>query len=428
MFKKTRTKLIVMYSGLIGLILLIMVILFYFLLSNTISNGEEKQLRLTSEMILKEWNNKMPQTVPSSPAKATYINYVFIPLNQFFVLTSEDGAVLFHSLRDEALLSFLKPALEENLAASQYAQYTTFKFQGDRAFKFCSIENQDRTVLYIGMEVTDNVKLLSNMKWVLGLIAGLLLLVSIGMGYWFSKRAMVPIQRAYARQQDFVSDASHELRTPLSIMQASVEVLEEEQNALPAFHQKVLKDMKEELGRLTRMIEGLLTLARSDSGRLEIARDYFDLGALLQSSSKAFQILGTQRNIQISCSTAHSGGSGFMFYGDEERMKQLLYILLDNAIKYNQPGGEIQVRLWRKDHHAVIQVSDTGIGIPQENVPYIFDRFYRIDKGRSRLRGGVGLGLSIAAWIVEAHQGQIKVTSKLGEGTTVQIMLPSIEK
>jgi signal transduction histidine kinase len=369
MFNKTRAKLIVMYSSLIGCILLIMVILFYFLLSNTISNNEDKELSLTSQMILKEWDSKMPQKKLSSPEKSTYVNYGFIPLNQFFVLTSEDGDVLFHSLRDEALLSFLKPALEENLAASQYAQYTTFTFQGDRVFKFCSVENQDRSVLYIGMEVTYNVNLLSNMKWISGLIAVLLLLVSIGMGYWFSKRAMIPIQRAYARQQDFVSDASHELRTPLSIMQASVEVLEEEQNILPAFHQKVLKDMKEELGRLTRMIQGLLTLARSDSGRLEITRDFFDLGDLVLSSSQVFKILCTQKQIQISCTTTNSGGGNFMFYGDEERMKQLLYILLDNAIKYNKPGGEIQVRLSRKDHNAIIQVSDTGIGIPQENIP-----------------------------------------------------------
>jgi signal transduction histidine kinase len=427
MFEKTRMKLIVMYSGLIACILLIMVVLFYFLLSKTISNSEEKQLSLTTELIQNEWNNKMPQPKPSFPAEATFINYDFIPLNQFFVLTTENGNVLFHSLRDEALLTFLKPALQQNLAASRYAQYTTFTFQKNRVFKFCSVENQDRSVLYIGMEVTDSVNLLSNMRWLLGLIAVLLLLVSIGMGYGFSKRAMIPIQRAYARQQDFVSDASHELRTPLSIMQASVEVLEEEQNILPTFHQKVLKDMKDELGRLTRMIEGLLTLARSDSGRIEITRDYFDLGEMVQSSSKAFKVLCIQKEIQITCSTDNPGDGNFMIYGDEERMKQLLYILLDNAIKYNKPGGEIEVRLFRKDHNAIIQVFDTGIGIQQKNIPYIFERFYRIDKGRSRSHGGVGLGLSIAAWIVEAHKGQIRVTSKLGEGTTVQIMLPAMK-
>jgi signal transduction histidine kinase len=421
MFKKTRVNLIVMYSSLIGCILFIMVLLFYFLLSNTISNSVEEQLNLTSQRILAEWKNNMP----SPNKKATYVNYSFIPLNQFFILTSEDGEVLFHSLRDEDLLSFFKSTLAEQQSASKQAQYTTFTFQEDRSFKLFSIENSDKTVLYIGMEVTENANLLSNMKWMLTLFAAMLLLVSIGMGYWFSKRAMVPIQRAYQRQQDFVSDASHELRTPLSIMQASIEILEEEHKKLSSFHQKVLADMKEELASMTRMLEGLLTLARSDSGRLEIIREHFDLSDLTLSTSEAFELLSAQMQIRISCTI--SNGGPIIFYGDKERIKQLLYILLDNAIKYSKPGGEIQVRLLKKENSVTIQISDTGIGIPQEKIRYIFERFYRIDNGRSRSLGGVGLGLSIAAWIVEAHSGQIKVTSELGAGTMVQIMLPAIK-
>jgi signal transduction histidine kinase len=423
MFKKTRVNLIVMYSSLIGCILFIMVLLFYFLLSNTISNSVEEQLNLTSQRILAEWKNNMP--IPNN--KATYVNYGFIPLNQFFVLTSEDGEVLFHSLRDEDLLSFFKSTLTEQQAASKQAQYTTFTFQENRAFELFSIENSDKTVLYIGMEVTENANLLSYMKWMLTLFAAMLLLVSIGMGYWFSKRAMVPIQRAYQRQQDFVSDASHELRTPLSIMQASIEIIDEERKKISSFHQKVLADLKEELVHMTRMLEGLLTLARSDSGRLEIIREQFDLSDLTLSSSEAFELLSAQMQIRISCTISNAGP--IIFNGDKERIKQLLYILLDNALKYSKPGGEIQVQvgLIKKENSVMIQISDTGIGIPKEKIRNIFERFYRVDNGRSRSHGGVGLGLSIAAWIVEAHSGQIKVTSELGTGTMVQIMLPAIK-
>jgi two-component system sensor histidine kinase CiaH len=135
------------------------------------------------------------------------------------------------------------------------------------------------------------------MKWLLTLSAVLLLIVSIGMGYLFSKRAMVPIQLAYQQQQDFVSDASHELRTPLSFMQTSIEIIEEEQTNLSTFHQKVMIDMKEELARVIRMIEGLLTLVRSDSGRLEIIREYFDLRHLAQTVSGAFEKLAAQKQI-----------------------------------------------------------------------------------------------------------------------------------
>jgi signal transduction histidine kinase len=319
------------------------------------------------------------------------------------------------------LLTFFKSTLLEQQTASKKVQYTTFVFHEKRAFKLFSVENADKTVLYIGIEVTDSVNLLNNMKWLLALSAVLLLMVSVGLGYLFSKRAMVPIQRAYQRQQDFVSDASHELRTPLSIMQTSIEIIEEEQTNLSSFHQKVLVNMKEELARVTRMIGGLLTLARSDSGRLEIIREYFDLRQLAQTASEAFEMLASQSQIRITCQIANDGE--FILFGDKERIKQLLYILLDNAIKYNKPGGEIEVKLIKKEHSIIMQIADSGIGIPQERIPNIFERFYRIDVGRSRSQGGAGLGLSIAAWIVDAHEGNIKVTSKLGEGTMVQIIL-----
>jgi signal transduction histidine kinase len=423
MFEKTRMKLIVMYSSLIVCILFIMILLFYFLLSNTIAKAEEKQLSLTSQRILSEWKSKMPSSnTDEKSINATYINYNFIPLNQFFVLTSENGDVLYHSLRDENLLTFFKSTFEEQQIASNSPQYTTFTYQGGRAFKLFSIESSNHTVLYMGMEVTENTTLLSQMKWLLTVFAFLLLLVSFGVGFWFSKRAMVPIQRAYQRQQDFVSDASHELRTPLSIMQASIEIIEEEQSHLSIFHQKVLTDMKVELTRTTHMLEGLLTLARSDSGQSEIMREYFDLSELAASSSEKFNLLSAKLDIPISYTG--STDSEFIYYGDKERIKQLLYILIDNAIKYSKSTGEIKVRLIKKEKTAILEISDTGVGIPQEKIPYIFERFYRVDSGRSRSLGGVGLGLSIAAWIVKAHGGQIKVNSVLGEGTMVQIMLP----
>jgi signal transduction histidine kinase len=418
MFERTKFRLIVMYSSLIGCILFIMVLFFYFLLSHTISTNVENELKLTSQRIQNEWKTNMPRG-----GKGTYVNYSFIPLNQVFVLTTEDGDVMYHSLRDEELLTTLKTTLAEHLAASAQAQFTTYTLDDNRVFEFLSIENSDHSVLFIGMEVTENVNLLIKMKWLLTLVASFFLLLSIGMGYWFSRRAMIPIQQAYQRQQDFVSDASHELRTPLSIMRASIEIIEEEQAQLPSFHQKVLADMREELSRMTRMIEGLLTLARSDSGRLEIIPEHFHLGDLLQTSSEAFEILAAQRQIRISCVRSCDGDT--MFFGDKERMKQLLYILLDNAIKYSKPGGEVQVSLTEKEKVMILQISDNGIGIPQEKIPFIFERFYRVDHGRTRAQGGAGLGLSIAKWIVDAHRGQFKVTSEVDKGTTVQILLPS---
>lgn len=431
-----------MYSALIGCILTLMVLLFYIILSNSLSQGEKNQLNLTSKLLLKRWELVTPSEELANPKRRflieeqlkkglidqnneTYIYYDFVPYNQFFILMSSDGKIQLHSLQDSDFFSYMKSSISTLLQKEDSDSLLTIPIQNKRALQLyrVPIEFLDGSVLFTGIETTDNVNLLHQMRWILACIAVLVLVLSIGIGYWFSGRAMIPIKRSYKRQQDFVTDASHELRTPLSILHASIEILEEEQTKLPLFHQKVLEDMKKELIRMTRMMEGLLTLARSDSGRLEIDQSYFDLKKMVETTLEAFKLLADQQQIYLT-SEISLQDSDCMFYGDEERLKQLLYIVLDNALKYSKSGGEIHLEIRKKTSDIYISVSDTGIGIPPEETPYIFERFYRVDKGRSRLNGGVGLGLSIAAWIVDAHGGQINAYSKLGIGTTIQVIFP----
>ncbi len=431
-----------MYSALIGFILTLMVLLFYIILSKSLSQSVENQLNLTSKLLLTRWKIVSPADELANPKRRflieeqrqkglinqyneTYVYYDFVPYNQFFILMTSDGKIQLHSLQDSDFFSYMKSSITSSLQKDDSASLITVQYQKKRAIQMYRIPIKflDGSVLFTGMETTDNVNLLQQMRWILACIAVLVLVFSIGIGYWFSGRAMIPIKRSYKRQQDFVADASHELRTPLSILHASVEILEEEQTKLPPFHQKVLADMKKELIRMTRMMEGLLTLARSDSGRLEIDQRCFDLKKMVETTLESFQLLADQQQIYLS-SEIDLEDSDCMFYGDEERLKQLLYILLDNALKYSKSGGEIHLEIRKKACDMYISVSDTGIGIPQEEAPLIFERFYRVDKGRSRLHGGVGLGLSIAAWIVEAHGGQINASSRLGTGTTIQIIFP----
>lgn len=437
MFKKTKRNLILMYSSLIGCILLIMVLLFYFMLSNALLNSVDRQLALTGRALLNHWakmslaekllaRKNIPffenqglrwLFAPNGVYRGdAYVNYPFVPLNQFYFLMSPEGKIIVHSLRSPDLLSFFQSSFSD---ASLDRGMLTYK--GDRVIKLKKQKGPYGTLLYTGMEVTDNVRLLRQMRWALFMLAVLFLFLSVAMGTWFSGRAMIPIQRSYRRQQDFVADASHELRTPLSILRTSVEILEEEKDALSPFHQKVLADMKKELSRMTRLIEDLLTLARSDSGRLEIRREPFSLKRMAESAAEAFAMLAREAGLRLEVSI--DVPESFLFDGDEERLKQLIYILLDNAVKYNRPGGEIRVEIWKSSQTVFIRVSDTGIGIPKEEIPHIFERFYRVEKGRSRARGGAGLGLSIAAWIVDAHGGQIRVDSEPGKGTAVQVEL-----
>jgi two-component system sensor histidine kinase CiaH len=234
---------------------------------------------------------------------------------------------------------------------------------------------------------------------------------------------MVPILNAYRRQQDFVADASHEIRTPLSVIRASAEILEEEKGQLTPFHQDLVTGMKKELQQMTGLVDSLLTLARSDSGNLNINRKRFDFHQLAQTSVEAFRSLAA--NLQVVVKVKNPEPETVCYCcGDEQRLRQLLYILLDNALKYNRPGGSVTLECTLSANTLEIRVVDTGIGIPTEELPLVFERFYRVDKARTRSNRGHGLGLSIAAWIVQAHEGSISAYSRPDGGTTISVSLP----
>lgn len=244
--------------------------------------------------------------------------------------------------------------------------------------------------------------------------------ISVFAGLFLAERALIPIRRAWDKQQRFVADASHELRTPTAVIQAQTELLlrhpdhsiEQESPQIAV----VLKESK----RMGKLIDDLLTLARSDSNQLEIQTSAIELDALLSDVAEQFRFLADAQGIEV----ALNAEASLTLLGDESRLRQLFVILLDNALKYTPPAGRIEIAAFSHHHSVLIRVTDTGCGIPEEDLPFVFERFYRGDKARSRTQGGTGLGLSIARWIVEAHGGTIRISSKVGEGTRVEIQLP----
>jgi signal transduction histidine kinase len=183
--------------------------------------------------------------------------------------------------------------------------------------------------------------------------------------------------------------------------------------------------MQDETKRMAGMVQHLLTLARMDSGALEIYRESFDLVPVLCATVRKGKNIAINKGIVIHTEIPVSSQ---LIYADKERITQLLHILLDNAVKYTPNGGEVSVGMSVIHHKGKklleIIVKDTGIGIPEKELPYIFERFYRVDKARSREAGGTGLGLSIARWIVEAHRGTIQVQSQPGQGSRFIVHLP----
>ncbi len=256
---------------------------------------------------------------------------------------------------------------------------------------------------------------------VLLLLSGLLGLFLSGVGSLFlAHRALVPIRRAFSRQRQFTADASHELRTPLALIRANAEMLGRSSAKLHPEDAELVDDIIRETDHLNRLVGDLLTLARADSEQLQIARKPVDLRALVNDVHEDLSHIADSQGI----SSEMMLDGPVTIQGDEGRLRQLLLILLDNALKYTDPGGRVDMSLTHEDHHARLVVSDTGIGIPANDLPRVFERFYRVDRAREHESGGTGLGLSIARWIVQAHGGTIKAESEQGQGTKMLIELP----
>lgn len=229
------------------------------------------------------------------------------------------------------------------------------------------------------------------------------------------------LQAAFERQKQFTSDASHELRTPLAVMRGELEIALRRERS-PEEYQHTLSSNLEEISRLSRLVEDLLMLARADAGRAELRCEPVNLSALCQKTTEYILPLAEQREQTL---TYQLPPQPVTIKADQQRIKQLLLNLLDNAIKYTDHGGTITLSLTTENQQAVLSITDTGRGIPAEDVPHVFERFFRRSaKTADRSASGSGLGLSIVKWIVDAHGGSIEVQSNVGEGTTFTVRFP----
>lgn len=226
------------------------------------------------------------------------------------------------------------------------------------------------------------------------------------------------IHTAFERLKQFTSDAAHELRTPLTAIRSIGEVGLQNHKS-PERYREIIGSMLEENQRLTRLVDNLLFLSRADARSLDIKIEPIDLSAVIRQTVELIQPLAEEKEQRI-----ETKGESLYARADKALLKQALLNLLDNAIKYSPPGSVIRVHLLGGENNtACIRVSDQGTGIAPPHLERIFERFYRVDKGRSREKGGSGLGLAIARWAVEMQEGNITVESEIGKGTTFVIRL-----
>ena len=292
--------------------------------------------------------------------------------------------------------------------------------------------------------------------------APLALLLASALGYWISRKALAPvdditraaqqigahnlsarlavpasgdelqrltetlnqmlrrIEEALERITRFSGDASHELRTPITVMRTRVELALRHPRTAGENH-NTLNQLHGELIQASYLLDNLMLLARADSGAEQLRMTSADVEDAIREVLAQASPLAGEKGVAL-----HSAlpGRAVRIAADRPMLQRLLLILIDNAVKYTPPSGQVSVALTAVNGSATISVKDTGIGIPEDELPRIFDRFYRVDKARSRQAGGAGLGLSIGRWIAEAHGGSIRVESRPGEGSTFSVDLP----
>lgn len=271
----------------------------------------------------------------------------------------------------------------------------------------------------------------------LSLGIGLMVISVAAVGWFLSGLAMKPVRESYQRLKQFTADASHELRNPIATIQTNVQVALADPDLEPQMHRQQLQVIERLTQRLGRLVEDLLFLARQDSGMVQPSFTAVPLDALLMEAIEEQRLVAASKNINLYLDIVEPptdinidiSEEIYTLEGDWDQLARLFTNLVSNAVQYTPSGGRVDVELQQIGRHnhtqLQVKVKDTGIGIPEDALPHLFDRFYRVDPARSRaLVAGSGLGLAIASAIVENHKGHIRVESILDRGTTFTVTLP----
>jgi signal transduction histidine kinase len=271
-------------------------------------------------------------------------------------------------------------------------------------------------VVQIVADITNEVRTVTTLISIL-VVGGLIMIAgSLVLGWLYAKRALVPIRNSLRRQRDFAADASHELRTPLAIIRATVDDLRADPDGARPTVRAALDDIAEETDHLSGLVSDLLVLTRADAGGIEIERTAVDLAEIAVSAVANLESLARDRHIELGLAAEPAP-----LDGDARRLRQLVTILVDNAIRHSPSGGLVSVSISRDDSAATLRIDDEGPGIPPDHRERVFDRFWQ---GSSDRGSGSGLGLAIAAWIVDRHGGSIRVVDRDPAGARFEVRLP----
>ncbi|WP_027093185.1 sensor histidine kinase [Cohnella thermotolerans] len=309
-------------------------------------------------------------------------------------------------------------ALAVKKAAASPSEFGQVTLDGTRWAYNVQHNPQGYTLVYL--DVTAQRKILLNLVYTFSAVG----IVMLGLIYltsrYFANRSIAPVKEAFDKQKRFIADASHELKTPLAVINTNADVLLANGEDTIREQSKWLHHIKSETERMKTLTNDLLYLTEMVDARTRIIRVPFDLSEAVESVILTMEAVIYEKDLVLD----YDIEPGLIATGNSEQLKQVVMILLDNAVKYTNPKGSINLSLKKKQSHISLSATNTGEGIPPEHLDKIFDRFYRVDPSRSRKRGGYGLGLAIAKSIVEQHRGRIYAKSVPNETTTFYVQLP----
>ncbi len=282
-----------------------------------------------------------------------------------------------------------------------------------------SIINNRYSMIFL--DITDSRNTLRNLLITFLIVGLLMLFVIFIISLYFANRAIRPIAEAWDKQRQFVADASHELKTPLAIINANSDALLANEEELVKAQKKWIYYIKDEISRMTKLINDLLYLAKTEDSNIKISSSPFDISQVVNNVILSMEAIIYEKDIYLS----HKIEKNIIIKGDLDKVKQVIIILLDNAIKYTDKKGSIKIELKKIKHQMIFSIENTGIGIKKQDLLKIFDRFYRTDPSRAKESGGYGLGLSVAKAIIDRMEGKIYASSIESKSTTFTFILES---
>lgn len=424
-FGSSRRKLTLLYSIVMIIFLVVLIFAMHKTMEWSITSEQARELMDTASNVAEaqEYFNQHPEIVLDDT-----IAYKSTNDRLFFYVFDNEGRLLnFARASFRIELFILDTIAQEKVEPGGVTVFSKPGSENTRKARIMLTAQQVRDdeghatqTVYVGKDVTAMYNGMEKATYALAFLGAIALVIATIVGHILSGKAMIPLRQAYEKQRQFAADASHELRTPLSVVMASAELLQNDPSIQSPFLRQVIDDVRDEVKKMTKLVSDLLVVARSDNKALKLKPQKFNLSALIEQTARLMQPLAEQKKIDLQAENLPK----VEIQADEQKIRQLVLILVDNAVKYTPDGGRVSVRYESTEKGRVrFSVSDTGIGIAKEDQAKVFDRFYRVDKARSREMGGNGLGLAIAQEIVHLHKGRIWIQSELGQGTTFFVEL-----